>query len=408
MSQPRTSSDSLGAGTGASLRLFNIAGIRIEVHVSWFLIFALLLWSLSAGYFPHAYPDQPVVVYWVAGFVASLLFFLSILLHELAHSLVALRYGIDIPSITLFVFGGVSRLGREVTRPDVEFKIAIAGPAMSFLLALVFAGLRVLISPFGDLHPSLLGVVFGYLALVNGVLGFFNLLPGFPLDGGRVLRAVLWWWTGSFERATRVASESGKFMGMLLIVLGAVQIFFHVLIGGFWFILIGLFLRRMASANYESVVLRRALGNTRVAEVMLRDVVTVPSDLSLTRFTEEFVLGLGYRGFPVVDGDQVRGVISVAEVQRVDRQRWGELRVADVMVPVSDRLCVTSSEPLVDALASVAQAGGRSLVMEEGKLVGMLTKDALLRFIELRKLGPEALAPPEPAPHQLAREARES
>jgi Zn-dependent protease len=385
VSRPGTSTENRPVGLGASIRLFKIAGIRIELHVSWFLIFGLLLWSLSAGYFPHQYPGQATHIYWGAGLAATLLFFLSILLHELAHSLVALRFGIDIPSITLFVFGGVSRLGREVTKPDVEFKIAIAGPLMSFALALVCAGIRLLISPFGE-TPSLLGAVFGYLALVNGVLGFFNLLPGFPLDGGRVLRAVLWWWTGSFERATRAAAESGKLMGMLLIVLGALQIFFHAVVGGFWFILIGIFLRKMATANYESVVLRRALGDTTVADVMLRDVVTVPSDLTLERFAEEFVLGLGYRGFPVVDGDSVRGVISVVELQRVPRERWGDLRVAEVMVPISDRLRVVPSESLVDALARVSLAGGRSLVMEDGQLAGMLTKDALVRFIELRRL----------------------
>jgi Zn-dependent protease len=380
------------AGFSASIPLFRISGIRIQLHVSWFLIFALLLWSLAAGYLPNAYPGRSPVTYWLAGAVATLMFFVSILLHELAHSLVALRHGIDIPSITLFVFGGVSRLGKEVTRPDVELKVAIAGPLASFALAFVFAVLRMVTSPAGGEAAGLLAVVFGYLALVNGLLGFFNLLPGFPLDGGRVLRAVLWWWTGSFERATRAAAESGKLVGLFLIVLGALQIFFHMLVGGFWFILIGLFLRGMASANYESVLLRRALGNVRVGEVMLREVVTVPSDLTLKRLTEDFILGLGYRGFPVVDDGEVRGLISVNEVARVPRERWDELRVKDAMVPVSPGLCVAPSEPLVDALVRVTQAGGRSLVLEEGRLVGMLTKDALTRFVELRKLavGPES------------------
>lgn len=382
--------------------LFRVAGIRIQLHVSWFLIFALLLWSLAVGYLPNAYPDRGAGVYWGAGLAATLLFFASILVHELAHSLVAQRHGIEIPSITLFVFGGVSRLGREVTRPEVELKVALAGPLASFALALVFAAFKALgASPAGE-PANIFAVVFGYLALVNALLGFFNLLPGFPLDGGRVLRAALWWWTGSFERATRMAAESGRLVGMLLIVLGAVQIFFHMLVGGFWFILIGIFLRGMASANYESVVLRRALGGTRVAEVMLRDVVTVPSDLTLRRFTDEFVLARGYRGFPVVDGAGadavVRGLISVREVAAVPRERWDEVRVADVLVPLSDRVRVAPDEPLVEALARVTLAGGRSLVLEDGRLVGMLTKDALTRFVELRKLatGPDQEPESEP------------
>src|SRR5919198_2982046 len=247
------------------LRLMHIAGIQITIDPSWFLIFLLIVFSLSAGYFPRAFPGQHVSAYWGAGVLATLLFFASILVHELAHALMAQRAGIHIPEITLFIFGGVARLSEEAEDPKTELTIAIVGPLTSFALALLFWGLNRVLAP---APPSFAHASLTYLAWINMAVGIFNLIPGFPLDGGRVLRAFLWYRSGSLTRATRTASQVGKGFAMILMLLGALQIFTGSLLGGLWLIFIGMFLRGTAEGGYQEVVLRQALADVAVHEVM--------------------------------------------------------------------------------------------------------------------------------------------
>ncbi|MDA8086811.1 MAG: site-2 protease family protein, partial [Nitrospiraceae bacterium] len=211
------------------IKLLRIAGIQISIDFSWFIIFFLLLWSLSAGYFPRAFPRESATVYWAAGFAATILFFASVLIHELSHSLVAIRHGLSIPSITLFIFGGVSQLSEEAKDPGSELKIAIAGPMSSIVLAGVFYALQALAS--GSSYP-IIGAVMGYLAVINGALAVFNLIPGFPLDGGRVLRAIYWKKKGSLPKATRLASDIGKIVAVILIIFGGLQVLGGALISG--------------------------------------------------------------------------------------------------------------------------------------------------------------------------------
>src|SRR3972149_724611 len=239
------------------IHLFTIAGIRIIIDYSWFMLFVLVALSLSTGYLPQEYPGASALAYWVAGLVATISFFLSILFHELAHSLVALRSGIEIPSITLFLFGGVSRLSEEAKNPKTELTIAIVGPLSSFALALLFwiAGEKLE----GVIHPLAQAVV-EYLSFINLALGIFNLIPGFPLDGGRVLRAIVWWRTGSIDRATRLVTDLGKGFAVTLMFLGAMLIFRGALLGGIWLIFIGMFLRGSAAPGEEQVYLLGLLG----------------------------------------------------------------------------------------------------------------------------------------------------
>ena len=301
------------------ITLFKIFGIRISLDFSWFIIFALVFFALSAGYMPRAFPGQTSQSYWVAGFIATLLFFASVMIHEIAHSLVAIHHGIDIPEITLFIFGGVSRLSQEPSDPQTEFKIAVVGPLTSFVLAAFFWGVGALLKNFS---PSLIAVVVGYLAWINLILGIFNLVPGFPLDGGRLLRAFLWWKTGSLTRATRVASDFGKGFAVAIMILGGLQIFAGDLINGLWFIFIGMFLRGMSSQGYEELVIRKALEGVHVDEVMVREVVTVPPDLTISQLIHDYFLHYAYRGFPVTDNGRVLGVVSVTAVRQLRREEY--------------------------------------------------------------------------------------
>jgi Zn-dependent protease len=371
-------------GFSRGISLFRIAGILIRLDFSWFIIFGLVLFALSAGYLPRTFPGQDPQTYWLAGLVATLLFFASVMLHELAHSLVAIRHGIDIPEITLFIFGGVSRLSQEPTDPKTEFKIAVVGPLTSFALAAAFGVLRVVLKGF---EPSLIVVVIGYLTWINLALGIFNLIPGFPLDGGRILRAFLWWKTGSLTRATKVASDFGKGFAMAIMILGALQIFAGALINGLWFIFIGMFLRGMSVQGYEQLVLRKSLEGVHVAEVMVRDVVSVPSDLPIDQLVHDYFLHYAHRGFPVVDNGRVLGVVSVTAVRQLPREDYDNRRVADIMTPLQEDLLIAGDASLAEALMKMSrEEQDRLLVLQGDRLVGLVTKTGLLRFVQIKQV----------------------
>ncbi len=366
------------------ISLFKIAGILIRLDFSWFIIFGLVLFALSAGYLPRAFPGQDPQTYWIAGLVATLLFFASVMLHELAHSLMAIRHGIDIPEITLFIFGGVSRLSQEPSDPKTEFKIAVVGPLTSFALAAAFGALRVALQGF---EPSLIVVVIGYLTWINLALGIFNLVPGFPLDGGRILRAFLWWRTGSLTRATKVASDFGKGFAMAIMILGALQIFAGALINGLWFIFIGMFLRGMSVQGYEQLVMRKSLEGVQVDEVMVREVVSVPSDLPIDQLVHDYFLHYAYRGFPVVDNGRVLGVVSIAAVRQLPREVYDNRRVADIMTPLQEDLLIEGNASLAEALMKMSrEEQDRLLVLQGDRLAGLVTKTGLLRFVQIKQV----------------------
>jgi Zn-dependent protease len=369
---------------GGGLYLFRVAGIRIHVDRSWILIFLLVLWSLSLGYLPHAEPDRPALAYWVAGLAATLLFFCSILAHELAHSLMALRAGIPIPAITLFLFGGVSHMSEEPRKPGAELRIAVAGPLMSFALAALFWLLH---AAMRGIAVPLVATGLSYLAWVNTALGVFNLLPGLPLDGGRILRAVVWWRTGSLARATRLASDMGKGLALGLMLLGALQLFQGALLGGLWILFIGMFLRGMAQASYRNFMLRQMLGEMTLSDVMIRDVVTVDADLSVAALIDDYFLGHGFRGFPVVEDGSTVGVVSLTDARRVPSADRSRVCVRDCMAPLEPARCVDPDATLTEALERMTgQNLERLLVVRGGALVGMITLSGLSRVVEMRAL----------------------
>jgi Zn-dependent protease/CBS domain-containing protein len=380
---PAATARSRGAKRG--LALFRLAGIQVRVDPSWLLIFVLIWWSLSAGYFPRAHPGTSGAWLWTAGLLSALLFFVSLLLHELAHSVVARRAGLEVSSITLFLFGGASEMTREPDDPRTEFRIAIVGPLTSFALAGLFWLLGVAVA--GAAPDLLLGVV-RYLVWINVALGVFNLLPGFPLDGGRVLRALVWWRTGSLRRASDVATRAGQGLGIGLAILGTLQIFSGALVGGVWLILIGLFLRGLAAASHRSLLLRQLLSDVTVEDVMVRDPVSVPADLSIEQLVEDYILGRGFRGFPVMDGERPIGLVSLETVKSVPAERRALARVRDHLEPLDEASVVAPDTSLTEALEKLGRSGRqRMLVMRPGsnRLAGLMTRTGLARFVEIRQ-----------------------
>jgi Zn-dependent protease len=376
--------DSSSNSNRKTIQLLSIKGIRITIDYSWFVIFALVLWSLSVGYFPYRFPGEALFDYWLAGIVATVFLFASVVFHELSHSLVAINAGISIPEITLFIFGGVSRLSQEANTPQNELKIAIAGPASSFLMAIIFKGISFLLS---HRTPGLIPAVFDYLAFINVLLGAFNLIPGFPMDGGRVLRSLLWWKTGSLVRATRIASEIGKTFGLLLIMLGIYGIFVGSFIGGIWFALIGLFLRGIASREYQELIIRKSLEGIHAKEVMIHDLVTVPPTITLDRLVNDYFIAHCYLSFPVTLNGEIRGIVSLSNIKDIPEETRKDVTVEQVMTPISNKLTVHPDVSLADALTKMnASDAGRLLVLKGSILEGMITKAGLLRFLEIKSI----------------------
>jgi Zn-dependent protease/CBS domain-containing protein len=355
-------------------------GIPVYVHFSWVIVFALITWTLATGYFPAASPDLPALSHWARAFVASLLFFVSILLHEMGHALVAVRRGVPIRTITLFIFGGVSEMQRDPGDGRTELQIAIAGPVVSLALAGVFWAVGA-----SGLFGEAVSSVTRYLALINLLLAAFNLVPAFPLDGGRLLRGLLWSRVGK-ARATRVAAGAGSFFAFLLMGLGILQLLGGQGIGGVWYILIGWFLQEASAGAYRGARLDEALLGVRVRDAMLAEVATIPAHLSLAEASREHFLHTGYGGYPVVRGDAVVGLLGLRDVLRHPPDERETLSVQAAMAPIEDALVVGPEEPLRAAVARMAERGvGRLLVIEDGRLVGLITMSAVMRQIRVRE-----------------------
>ncbi len=367
-----------------ALRLGRIGGIEVGLDWSWFLVFALVTWTLSAYVFPLENPHWPQGAYWVVGLLTSLLFFASVLLHELGHSFVALKTGLPVQGITLFLFGGVAQIAREPTRPTQELGIALAGPAVSVGLGALF-GLVAWGAPSG----SPLEALAGWLSRINVVLALFNLLPGFPMDGGRVLRAALWGATGDRLKATRIASWAGRGIAYLIILAGVLLAFWlGDWLGGLWFVLIGLFLENAAAASYQQLALREALRRHRAGELLrpADELIAVPPGLTLEELVHDYILRTGRRGFPVVDAyGRLLGIVTLHHVKEAPREAWASVTVAEAMTPVERAVRVSPDTPL-DALLEKMSVDGvnQVLVVEDGRLLGLVSRDQLIEFVRTR------------------------
>ncbi|HXX82124.1 MAG TPA: site-2 protease family protein [Thermodesulfovibrionales bacterium] len=360
-----------------SWKIATIMGIPVRVHFSWLLVFGLITWSLSTLYFPKAAPQLPELSYWVGGSLAASLLLVSVAFHELSHSLVALKYRLPIANITLFIFGGVSQMKGEPPHPKAELLIAIAGPLSSFILALFFF----LINGFVT-HP-VAKALFSYLAQLNVVLGVFNLIPGFPMDGGRVVRASIWRKTRDFFYATKRASRYGQNIALFFIIFGLLLVFAGFP-GALWLMMIGWFLHTAAHASYQQAGIQETLIGIKVKDIMVTDVVTIPSGENVEHVVNEYFLRYGYGGFPVVDGAEFIGFVTLKEIKNIPKEQWRNTKVSQIMIPHKKRWEVSMDDDALKALeVMINEDKGRLVVTGNEKIVGLITRNGITSYIQI-------------------------
>jgi Zn-dependent protease len=358
-----------------SVRLGKILGIDIELHYTWFFIFALLAWALSAGFFPHYYPDLTKTEYWIIGIISSLLLFVSVLLHELTHSFIALRSRISVRKITLFFFGGVAQVSEENITPSREFKMAIAGPLMSLFLAFVFY----FITKFSP-YLYVTAVSF-YLTRLNLILAIFNLVPGYPLDGGRALRAVLWAYYKDIKKATKYAASGGKMFGIILAAAGIIGMFLGL--GTLWFVLIGVFIYFLAGMGYEQVVIKDVLSKIKVKQVMVKDFVSVKPSTSVAKLFSNFFLRYSQDVFPVIKKNKLLGVVTAESINMVPKKKWMKVTAEHILTPL--RAAAKEEDNAYKTLLKMSsQKAGLLPVIKNKKLRGIVSIGSLLRYVRLK------------------------
>lgn len=363
----------------ASFRLGRIAGLEIGIHYTWLFALVLIAWTLADGFFPRSFPGWEWPVYWATGILSALLLFGSVLIHEMAHSLVALSRGLPVHGITLFIFGGVSSIGAEAKAAKDEFLIAVVGPMTSLILAGLFAAMWLAVS-----HQNTpLAAVLVYLALINGLLGVFNLLPGFPLDGGRVVRAVLWGVTGSLAKATNIAAGLGQLLAVLLIVWGVFQLLSGNVLGGLWIAFIGWFLNGAADSSRRQTALEEALRGVPVAEVMDPNPETTGPETTVDALVRECFLQRGRRAMPVHEDGRLVGIVTLTDVKEISPERWPTTRVAEIMTrePLHT---VSPDTDVSEAIRLLAEHGvNQVLVIAGGTTAGLLSRANVIRYLQL-------------------------
>lgn len=366
-----------------SFRIGSIAGIAIYIHVSWLIILVFLTISLASGWFPSLYRGYSASTYLVLGFISALLLFVSVLLHELAHSFVARSRGMPVKNIVLFIFGGVSNIEQEPRSPGAEFFMAFVGPLVSLLIGALCYGLLFLVRG----NQSVLEPILMYLAFTNILLGIFNLLPGFPLDGGRVLRSIVWKITGNQYRATQVATIVGQVIAYLFILLGIWLFFFsRDSFNGIWFGFIGWFLLSAAQSARTQSMLDTTFSGVTVGQIMNQKPITVPANISLQKLVDEYFLPQGLRSAFVLYGDQLGGLITLSDIRHVPREDWPQTLVGLTMIPLDRMHTATPEQSVKDALPLMTGKDINQLpVVQDGRLVGVLTREAIIRAIQVRQ-----------------------
>ncbi len=368
-----------------SFRLGRIAGIDVSIHASWLVVFGLVVWSLASGYLPGLYPGWAPATYLLTAIVAALLLFASVLAHELSHSVVARARGLPVRGITLFIFGGVANIGQEASRPLDEFLMAVVGPLSSLVLAALFWAASVLARPLATTPAHAILV---YLATLNTALALFNLLPGFPLDGGRVLRSIVWGVTADVRRATQIAAMTGNAVAYLFI-LGGLWIAFvrGDFFNGIWLAFIGWFLNNAADASRRQVEMQYRLAGVRVGDIMNPAPVVVAPEVTLRDLVNDYVLRRGVRALPVVEGDRLVGIITLSDIKEVPQDQWPTTTVGEVVRRRTSLVVATPRQDLASAINALAEGDLNQLpVVEDGRLVGLLTRSDIIRYFQVREL----------------------
>jgi Zn-dependent protease/CBS domain-containing protein len=363
---------------GSALNIGKLFGIQLRLHFTWIIIFVFLTVLLVS-------PNWLSPLWWVAGIITCLLFFASVVAHELAHSLVGRANGIPVKSITLFIFGGLAQMAREATRPGAEFKMAVAGPICSLVIGCLFGVLWVF-TP-GMIEP--IAIMIQWLAYINIALAIFNLIPGFPLDGGRVFRSLLWQITGNYQRATRIATQVGRVIGYLFI-LGGILIAFLRPWGlnwftGLWLAFIGWFLENAASASYRQAQWRETLHRFTASQVMTSDYPVVPFDITVSRLVQEYGFVSERHFFLVANEDKLEGVLTLHNIKSVSQNNWDFTQVKEIMTPINE---LKVAGPEQDALSILEQMDEDNInqmpVVSGGRVIGFIARDNLIRFLRIR------------------------
>jgi len=359
-------------------------GIPVRIHYTLWIIFVLIAWSLARGYMPQQYPGLSTITYWAIGITSAVILFASVLIHELSHSYVAKKNGLPIARITLFFFGGVSEMTEEPQDPGLEVRMAVAGPLMSFLIAGVLGGSWYL-AQFAK-APVAITATLGYGALINAILGVFNLLPAFPLDGGRVFRGSLWKRSNSMIGATRTATRVSEGLSLIMMLGGFVAILYGDLIDGIWIIVLGWFIRSGAETSLRQTLLSETMAGVRVGDVMSRGVSTVPPDITLQQVVSDYFLVNPHGGYPVVKDGQILGLITLQCVRAVPKDRWATETVRGAMIPSERTLIVRPTLSVLDAMHKMAREKvSRILVVDGGQLLGIVTQGDLVKSIRMRE-----------------------
>jgi Zn-dependent protease/CBS domain-containing protein len=368
---------------GRRIKLFKLFGFEVKIDLSWLILAFLVTWSLASALFPYYYKGLSPSTYWWMGIAGALGLFFSIVFHELFHSLVARRFGMAMKGITLFVFGGVAEMEEEPPSARAEFYMSLIGPISSIFLGFVFWGVYVLGTNSGWSTP--VTGVFSYLRWINWLLAGFNLLPAFPLDGGRVLRSALWRWKKNLSWSTRISTQIGKGFGLLLILLGVLNIFRGAFIGGMWWVLIGFFMRNASQMSYQRTLVRQMLEGESVRSFMKPDPVTVTSSIPLSDLVENYVYKHHFKMYPVVDDGRLKGCISTHEIKGVPREEWNRQKVSDVAIPCSGENSIAPEADATIALSLMHKNGNsRLMVVDKDRLVGVIALKDLLRFLSLK------------------------
>ncbi len=363
---------------GSGIRIGEVFGIPIYLHPSWFIIFLLITLSLRTQ-FTSQHPGWSNAQHWALGIITSVLFFGSVVFHELSHSVVALRYKIPVKSITLFVFGGLSRIERDASNAKQEFNIAIAGPLSSLFLA----GCFWLVAHYVHGNEMVTSAAM-WLAGINLLLGLFNLVPGFPLDGGRILRGITWAITGDFAKATRIASNVGRVFAYFMILIGVWEALNGNWVGGLWTAFIGWFLLSAAQESIAQVTIRNTFSGVRAEDIMTHDIPTVPRDISLEEYLQE-VLRTGRRCHIVTGAGRPVGLVTLHAVRNVPREEWGVTSIQAAMLPLDKLHAASPDEPALGVLERMQSEDINQMpVISDGQIVGMIGRDTILRALQTR------------------------
>jgi Zn-dependent protease/CBS domain-containing protein len=368
---------------GHPVSLFKVFGFEVKIDISWIFLAALITWSLASGLFPEYYKNLPRAAYWWMGAAGAIGLFISIVAHELTHSLVARYYGISMKGITLFIFGGVAQMEDDPPNPKAEFMMAIVGPLSSSLIGLI----SFLLCSFGEKNgwPVTVTGVLAYLAWLNIILAVFNLIPAFPLDGGRVLRSALWSWKKDIRWATGIAAQIGSGFGILLIIMGMVYIVSGNFVSGLWWFLIGLFLRSTAQMSYQQLLARSLFNTKKVNDLMVKNPVTVPRSISLEEFVRDYVYKHHFQMYPVLSFGKLTGCISIKQVASIPREEWAESTVGAVALPCNEETTVDPEEDANKALEIMNRTGNsRLLVVKGDQLEGIIALKDMLALLSLK------------------------